>query len=200
MRRRSMCAISSSTSRPSILTVPALGSIKRLTVLRTVVLPLPDPPTIARSSPRATENETASTAVTAPKRTVTASRAIASSGIARDHDLRRAGSSGVCDRTQPLRERDHRLDQRRRIDTPGRERGDRRQEGSAARAYDRQLVDHDRCGVDLDRTVERALQDERAAGAHERARDREALRRSRRLDREIEVAVDAHVFEHDARA
>jgi hypothetical protein len=47
---------------PSTTTRPASGSTRRLIILRVVVLPEPEPPTRARSSPASTRKETPSTA------------------------------------------------------------------------------------------------------------------------------------------
>ena len=66
MRRRSSGAGSERTSRPPTRTTPALGSTRRFTILSVVVLPEPEPPTSATSSPRSTRSESSCTASTSP--------------------------------------------------------------------------------------------------------------------------------------
>ncbi len=86
--------------------------MRRFTVLSVVVLPLPDPPTRATSSPFATESETPSTAFTSPKRTHTPSRAMAGSGIGDELHLGHAGLGCSLERPHAVRERVARLDER----------------------------------------------------------------------------------------
>ena len=52
------------TSSPSTVTWPVSASISRLASRNSVVLPEPEPPTMARNSPSATSSETSSTAST----------------------------------------------------------------------------------------------------------------------------------------
>ena len=61
-RKRIWLASSVSSSSPSSLTEPDVGSISRSTDLAVVVLPQPDSPTRDKVSPRASVNETPSTA------------------------------------------------------------------------------------------------------------------------------------------
>ena len=63
LRRWRICSADSVvSSSPSSCTEPEVGSIRRTTDLAVVVLPQPDSPTSASVSPRATVNETSSTA------------------------------------------------------------------------------------------------------------------------------------------
>src|SRR5205085_4608476 len=63
IRRRERCVM----SVPRRRIVPEVGSVSRRTQFATVVLPLPDSPTRPRISPRASSNETPSTACTVPR-------------------------------------------------------------------------------------------------------------------------------------
>jgi len=63
MRRRSSKAGTARVYCPSIFTVPEVGSISRLIILRSVVLPDPEVPTITAISPSATVRLTWSTTV-----------------------------------------------------------------------------------------------------------------------------------------
>src|SRR5947209_19073199 len=66
MRRRSATGSSARTSSPSIRITPLSASISRLTRRSNVVLPEPEPPTIARNSRSATSSVTSSTALSRP--------------------------------------------------------------------------------------------------------------------------------------
>src|ERR1700686_4046915 len=66
MRRRNDTGSTARTSSPSTVIVPASASISRFASRNSVVLPEPEPPTIARNSPAATSSETSSTALTRP--------------------------------------------------------------------------------------------------------------------------------------
>ena len=66
-------------------------------------------------------------------------------------------------------------------------------ERTATGAHQRDLVDHERRGVDRQLSRVRALQHERAPGPERAAGEREAVRVSRTVDRDVEPAlVDLH--------
>jgi hypothetical protein len=62
MPRRSSCAGSEATERPSIVIDPLDGSIMRLIMRSVVVFPLPDVPTSTPTSPVGISSDSASTA------------------------------------------------------------------------------------------------------------------------------------------
>jgi hypothetical protein len=64
--RASACARRRATSQPSIDTLPEVGSSTPSTMLIVVVLPAPLGPKSPTISPRATRNETSSTATVSP--------------------------------------------------------------------------------------------------------------------------------------
>src|SRR6185437_6175905 len=64
MRRRSCTVSTARTSSPSMAMLPRSASISRLARRSSVVLPEPEPPTMARNCPSATSSETSSTAST----------------------------------------------------------------------------------------------------------------------------------------
>src|ERR1700754_2804806 len=66
MRRRSRIGSTALTSSPSTRTLPLSASISRFASRNSVVLPEPEPPTMARNSPSATSSVTSSTALTRP--------------------------------------------------------------------------------------------------------------------------------------
>ena len=68
MRRRSRIGSAARTSSPSTVMLPLSASISRLASRSSVVLPEPEPPTMARNSPSATSSETSSTARTRSRR------------------------------------------------------------------------------------------------------------------------------------
>src|SRR6202790_4427492 len=88
MRRRNGIGSTDRTSSPSTVIVPASASISRFASRNSVVLPEPEPPTMARNSPPATSSETSSTALTRPpsKLLPTWEKTIGGGfGILRDH-------------------------------------------------------------------------------------------------------------------
>src|ERR1700730_13334943 len=66
MRRRNCTGSAARTSWLSLVMLPWSASISRLASRSSVVLPEPEPPTMARNSPSATSSETSSTALTRP--------------------------------------------------------------------------------------------------------------------------------------
>src|SRR3984957_12273989 len=66
MRRRSRMRSAVRTAWPSTVMRPVSASISRFVSRSSVVLPEPEPPTMARNSPSATSSETSSTALTPP--------------------------------------------------------------------------------------------------------------------------------------
>src|SRR6202048_4769456 len=64
MRRRNETGSTARASSPSIVMLPRSASISRFASRSSVVLPEPEPPTMARNSPAATSSETSSTART----------------------------------------------------------------------------------------------------------------------------------------
>src|ERR1700756_2889913 len=76
MRRRSRMGSAVRTSSPSTMMWPLSASMSRFVSRNSVVLPEPEPPTMARNSPSATSSETLSTAFTPPKLLPTCANAI----------------------------------------------------------------------------------------------------------------------------
>ncbi len=66
MRRRNRTGSTALTSSPSTVMLPESASISRFASRSSVVLPEPEPPTMARNSPSATASVTSSTALTRP--------------------------------------------------------------------------------------------------------------------------------------
>ena len=66
IRRRNSCGGRSVVSTPSSRTEPAVGSIRRLTILRVVVFPEPEPPSRTTSSPASTFRLKSSTTTASP--------------------------------------------------------------------------------------------------------------------------------------
>jgi hypothetical protein len=74
--RRSATASVVRTSVPSTRTSPSSGSISRFTIFTSVVLPLPDSPSTATSSPGAIRSDTLRTAQASPYRFETEAKSI----------------------------------------------------------------------------------------------------------------------------